>query len=159
MFFKSVKTDPSQADEQLWKLQWCFITAHRERPTIFYVNHISSNQNVPWGQKSAFTQSGLTFWPFGFRSLLIHCSNLCENFWCRTHAKELHARKIIQSAKSQLASSCSSFCSLRSQNFVESSLFPVITYMWTRKNVFHIILAFLYFMSKIPKLKVVFICI
>lgn len=47
--------------------------------------------------------------------------NLCENFWCRTHAKELHARKIIQSAKSQFAFSCS-FCSLRSQNF---------TYMWT----------------------------
>lgn len=65
VFSKSVKkTDPNKADVQSWKLQWFFITAHKELLTIFYVNHISSNQNVPWGQKSAFTQSGLTFWPW-----------------------------------------------------------------------------------------------
>lgn len=47
-----------------WKNQWFFITAHREFLTIFYGNHISSNQNVPPGQKSAFTQSSLTSWPW-----------------------------------------------------------------------------------------------
>lgn len=60
---------PSQMGlmHQRWKYQWFFITAHTELPTIFYGNRISSNPNVPWGHKSAFSQWSLTSWPWRSR--------------------------------------------------------------------------------------------